>query len=93
MTKIAENGVLRDRTDDEERAYNDKITRRAERKPLEDWAALRTERNRKLVNTDWWATTDLTITQDQKDYRKALRDLPANTADPTNITWPEEPGA
>ena len=55
------------------------------------WAILRTKRNRLLAETDWQASTDLSITQEQKDYRQALRDLPANTADPTNITWPTEP--
>jgi hypothetical protein len=55
------------------------------------FAALRTDRNRLLHDTDWWASSDLTITQAQKDYRTALRDLPANTPDPTDITWPTEP--
>ena len=55
------------------------------------FAKLREERNRLLHGTDWWASNDLNITQAQKDYRQALRDLPANTPDPTNITWPEEP--
>ena len=59
---------------------------------------LREERNRKLAETDWWAGQDLTMTQDQKDYRQALRDLPS-TAEPqldengqlTNVTWPTKP--
>ena len=64
------------------------------------WAELRRERDQLLNNTDWWASTDLSITEAQTSYRQALRDLPANTADarppahradPTNITWPEKP--
>lgn len=59
---------------------------------------LREQRNRKLSETDWQATSDRTITQEQKDYRQALRDLPS-TASPsldengelTGVTWPEEP--
>ena len=59
---------------------------------------LREERNRKLAETDWWAGQDLTMTQDQKDYRQALRDLPS-TSEPkldeqgnlTNVTWPTKP--
>jgi hypothetical protein len=55
-------------------------------------AALREKRNRLLHDTDWWASSDLSITQAQSDHRQALRDLPANTADPTeNITWPTPP--
>ena len=52
---------------------------------------LRTKRDQLLHDTDWWASSDLSITEDQTTYRQALRDLPANTADPTDITWPEKP--
>jgi len=54
-------------------------------------AALREKRNRLLHESDWWASSDLTITQAQKDYRQALRDLPANTVNAANPTWPVEP--
>ena len=54
-------------------------------------AALRQERNAKLAETDWMATSDYTMSDPWKTYRQALRDLPANTADPANPTWPEEP--
>ena len=55
------------------------------------FAALRQQRNGLLTETDWWASSDLSISEDQTTYRQALRDLPANTADPADITWPEEP--
>ena len=51
---------------------------------------LRRERDQLLNNTDWWVLRG-SITEAQTSYRQALRDLPANTADPTNITWPEKP--
>ena len=56
---------------------------------------LRYERNLKLKKTDWMASPDRTMTDAQKTYRQALRDLPANQT-PTdvrlsNITWPTEP--
>jgi len=58
----------------------------------------RFERNFLLAETDWWANSDLTMTQEQKNYRKALRDLPS-TASPeldengqlTGVTWPTKP--
>ena len=58
----------------------------------------RTERNRRLAETDWWVLPDRTPTQAQLDYRQALRDLP-ETTDPyvdehsniVNVTWPEVP--
>ena len=52
---------------------------------------LRTKRDQLLNNTDWWASTDLSISEAQTSYRQALRDLPANTADPADPTWPEKP--
>ena len=52
---------------------------------------MRQERNHRLSDTDWWASSDLSMTQAQKDYRQALRDLPANTADPANPVWPDKP--
>ena len=55
------------------------------------FAELRQRRNDLLAKTDWWASSDLVISQEQKDYRQALRDLPANTADPTDVTWPTTP--
>ena len=55
------------------------------------WADLRALRTRKLAETDWWAASDRTMTAEQTAYRQALRDLPANTTDPENPTWPTKP--
>ena len=55
------------------------------------WELLRRERNHKLNKSDWMAAPDRTMTDAQKSYRQTLRDLPANTADPKNPTWPTEP--
>ncbi len=59
---------------------------------------LRQERNRLLQETDWWCCSDQTPTQEQLDYRKALRDLPSNASPSldddgrlTDVTWPEKP--
>ena len=55
------------------------------------FARLRADRNAKLAETDWRASSDLTMSDDWKTYRQTLRDLPANTADPANPVWPDEP--
>lgn len=52
---------------------------------------LRNERDRKLAETDVYALADRTLSDEMRTYRQALRDLPANTADPTNPTWPTKP--
>lgn len=53
--------------------------------------AIRSERNRRLAECDWWANSDLTMSDQQTAYRQALRDLPANTSDPANPSWPTRP--
>jgi hypothetical protein len=55
------------------------------------FAALRKERDTLLHDTDWWASSDLSIAEDQTTYRQELRDLPANTDNPNNPTWPTPP--
>jgi hypothetical protein len=57
-------------------------------KPLED---LREERNKLLSKTDWWACSDLTMTQAQIDYRQALRDITDNATSLDDVTWPVKP--
>tara|TARA_A100001201_G_scaffold29140_4_gene31408 strand:+ start:850 stop:1170 length:321 start_codon:yes stop_codon:yes gene_type:complete len=52
---------------------------------------LRSKRDRLLADTDWWALSDVTMTDEQTAYRQALRDVPANTTDPANPTWPTKP--
>ncbi len=42
----------------------------------------REERNKRLVETDWMACSDVTMSNDWKTYRQALRDLP------THSNWP-----
>jgi len=54
---------------------------------------LRAKRNQLLTETDYLALADSTLTDDMRDYRQALRDLPANTVDPANPVWPVKPGA
>ncbi|QCW22988.1 hypothetical protein [Synechococcus phage S-B05] len=57
------------------------------------WSELRKERNRLLAETDYLALSDLTLSAEMTTYRQALRDLPSNTSDPANPTWPTKPGS
>ena len=55
---------------------------------------LRQRRNTLLAETDWWGTSDNTMTADQTKYRKDLRDLTngLDTVDKVkNVTWPTKP--
>jgi len=53
--------------------------------------ALRVERNRRLANTDWWASSDLTMTAEQIAYRQALRDITENYTSLDDVVWPVNP--
>ena len=48
-------------------------------------------RQNALEETDWWAVQDRTMTQEQIDYRQALRDISKQSGFPDNIVWPVKP--
>ena len=53
--------------------------------------ALRDERNRRIAETDWWASSDLTMTAAQSAYRQALRDITETYSSLDNVVWPVKP--
>ncbi len=57
------------------------------------WKSLRGLRDAALASTDWTVVEDTPVTNKAawKTYRQALRDLPGNTTDPLNVTWPTPP--
>jgi hypothetical protein len=60
------------------------------------WKELRQERNKRIAQTDYLAISDYPHPTEEArqawlDYRQALRDLPANTTDPSNPIYPEAP--
>lgn len=60
-------------------------------KLAERWAAVRTDRNQRLKDSDWTQLPDAPVDQAQwAAYRQALRDI-TNQADPFALTWPEQP--
>ena len=65
--------------------------KKAELDAAEPLKLLREERNRRLAETDWWASSDLTMSQARRDYRQALRDITDNATSLDNVTWPTKP--
>ena len=78
----------------------------AELRAAEPMRLLREERNRRIALTDWRFRSDLSPSQEWKDYCVALRDLPANYSPTFDILtedgyplvkednttpWPKEP--
>lgn len=81
-------------TDDEINAEIDRL------QGLEAMTLLRNRRNNLLSRSDWRANSDVTMSEEWKTYRQALRDLPASASpsldsnydlDLTSVTWPTEP--
>ena len=52
---------------------------------------LRNDRSALLSQTDWWASSDRVMSQEQIDYRQALRDITENYSDVSNVQWPVKP--
>ena len=61
---------------------------------------LRYERNKKIAESDWRANSDVTLSDEWKTYRQALRDITSGASpkldsvgrlDMTSVTWPTEP--
>ena len=66
-------------------------TKLTELQNAEPMRLLREERNRRIAETDWWASSDLTMTQAQTDYRQALRDITDSATSLDDVTWPTKP--
>jgi len=79
-------------TDEENKEADDFLKQWNDAAPARAMAALRKERNQRLAETDWWSLPDSPeMTDAQKSYRDALRQLPANITDIQNVTWPTKP--
>ncbi len=56
-----------------------------------DLAKLRNARDELLFETDWWASSDLTMTQERRDYRQSLRDITNTYSSLETVIWPTKP--
>ena len=62
-----------------------------ELKAAEPMKLLRAERNRLIAETDWWASSDLTMSDERKAYRQELRDITKSATSLNDVTWPTKP--
>jgi hypothetical protein len=60
-------------------------------KDTEQAKSVRTTRDTKLAETDWRFRSDMTPSQEWKDYCQALRDVPTQEGFPWTIVWPTQP--
>ena len=66
-------------------------TKQSELTAAEPLKALRAERDRLIAATDWWASSDLTMTSAQTAYRQAIRDITDDANSLDDVTWPTAP--
>lgn len=59
--------------------------------PIRAMEEIRRKRDRLLAETDHYALQDVDLSDEMITYRQALRDLPANTNDPMNPIFPDNP--
>ena len=52
---------------------------------------LRKQRDQKIAETDWWASSDLTMSSERTTYRQALRDITDSATSLDDVTWPTKP--
>ena len=81
-------------TAEEEAARDAEEQAWADAAPARALADLRARRNRLLAETDYYALSDVAMSDDMKTYRQNLRDLPAGkdtVAKCENATWPTKP--
>jgi len=81
-------------TAEEETARDNEEAAWANAAPARALATLRDRRNRLLAETDFYALSDVTLSDDMTTYRQALRDLPAGkdtVQKCEDATWPTKP--
>ena len=54
-------------------------------------AEVRRQRNAFLSETDWMANSDVTMSDEWRTYRQALREITSQEGFPNDITWPTKP--
>ena len=67
---------------------NEKLQDLTAAEPMKE---LRAERDRLIAATDWWASSDLTMTDAQKSYRQSLRDITEDYNSLDDVKWPTKP--
>jgi len=94
-------GVSVQLTDAEETARDNEEAAWAAGEDAREMTRLREDRNRRLAETDWYGSSDLTMSADMTTYRQELRDLPSGKTTKAHVdavygppdAWPTKPAA
>ena len=76
MSLVSHNGVIREATAEEQAEIDARQSKAVSDKPIEQLAEIRQIRNQKLTETDYLAMSDNILSDDMKNFRKSMRDIP-----------------
>ena len=76
MTKIATPDGIREMTAEEQAKYDARQTEWNNESSARKLAEIKKERNQKLQETDFYALSDVTMSDAMSTYRQKMRDLP-----------------
>ena len=81
MVQRAINGIVRDLTAEEQAEYEARNTAWENESKDRKLAQIKQIRLEKLIETDYYALQDVTMSNEMKTWRQSLRDIPANHTD------------
>jgi len=90
-TDLDGNAVLSDNPDNWAVSWESVSKAKAQLDAAEPLKLLREERNRLISETDWWASSDLTMSAERTAYRQALRDITKTYSSLDDVVWPDKP--
>ena len=70
--------------EEDEKAYKLRID-------IEASKSIRETRNNLISKSDWMACSDVIMSDEWKEYRQALRDIPEQEGFPHSVDWPTQP--
>ena len=86
-----ENGVEVALTEVEEAARDAEEKLWTDAVPAREMVQIRQHRDTLLRETDHFGLGDVTMSDEMKTYRQALRDIPASNTVYADVTWPTKP--
>ena len=78
MSKVLDNGILRDATAEEQSEIDARNTAWNNNSANRKLGWIKEIRLQKLIETDFYALSDVTMSDAMSTYRQALRDIPQN---------------
>jgi len=90
-TDLDGNAVLSGNPDNWAVSWESVSKAKAQLDAAEPLKLLREERNRRIAETDWWASSDLTMSAERTAYRQALRDITNTYSSLDDVVWPDKP--